>query len=142
MADKNRTSKDLGYEYADFQPKVVMIGAMLLICLCVGACVFLAGFFKFVQLGVASSLSRGYEKSPLQIEAQSAPADEVSFPKIQQDPVKELAQLRAEQNAKLEAYGWVNEETQTAQVPVTIALEHVVRNGVPVFKAPEPEPEQ
>lgn len=52
-------------------------------------------------------------------------------PRFQQNPQLDLQELRGEQKALLEGYGWVNKETGVARIPVDAAMRMVVERGLP-----------
>ena len=56
-------------------------------------------------------------------------------PRFQQNPQQELQDLRAQQQALLEGYGWVSKETGVARIPIEDAMKMVVERGVPVREA-------
>ena len=48
------------------------------------------------------------------------------FPRLQEDPEAELAELRAREDAALASYGWVDESRGIALIPIERAMELVV----------------
>jgi hypothetical protein len=57
------------------------------------------------------------------------------FPRLQDNPQRELQELRAKQKALLEGYGWVNEEAGVARIPIEDAMKMVVERGLPTREA-------
>lgn len=53
-------------------------------------------------------------------------------PRLQEDPVADLARMRAEEQAALDGYGWVDRERGVARIPVRRAMEILVQRGLPV----------
>ena len=53
-------------------------------------------------------------------------------PRLQEDPVAYLTLMRAEEQAALDGYGWVDRERGVAHIPVQRAMEILVRRGLPV----------
>lgn len=56
-------------------------------------------------------------------------------PRLQEHPERELAAMRAEEDAILESYAWVDETAGVARIPVTRAMEILAAGGPP---APPP----
>ncbi|HXI03463.1 MAG TPA: hypothetical protein VNI57_09840 [Candidatus Saccharimonadales bacterium] len=52
-------------------------------------------------------------------------------PRLQTNPRKDLADMRAEEDAVLDSYGWVDEKAGIARVPIERAVEMVAEHGVP-----------
>src|SRR5262245_1179145 len=53
-------------------------------------------------------------------------------PRLQEDPMADLARMRAEEQAALDGYGWVDREHGVARIPVQRAMEILVQRGLPV----------
>jgi hypothetical protein len=56
-------------------------------------------------------------------------------PRFQQNPQQELQDLRAQQGALLEGYGWVDKEGGIARIPIEDAMKIVVERGLPTREA-------
>lgn len=52
-------------------------------------------------------------------------------PRLQSDPFVELDLLRASQDAQLNSYGWVDESTGLAHIPIDKAMDLLVTTGLP-----------
>lgn len=52
-------------------------------------------------------------------------------PRLQSDPFAELDRLQAEQDARLNSFGWVDESTGIAHIPIDMAMDWLVANGLP-----------
>lgn len=60
-------------------------------------------------------------------------------PRLQSMPARDLAAVRAREEAVLESYRWVNRETGIVGIPIDAAMARLVEQGVPVGKdAPGP----
>lgn len=57
-------------------------------------------------------------------------------PRLQSDPFAELDQLRAVQEARLNSYGWVDETTGLAHIPIDRAMDLLLEKGLPVPPVP------
>jgi len=56
-------------------------------------------------------------------------------PRLQDNPQQELQELRTQQKALLEGYGWVNKETGVVRIPIEDAMKMVVERGLPTREA-------
>jgi hypothetical protein len=52
-------------------------------------------------------------------------------PRLQSDPNRDMATLRAEENAALEGYAWLASDKSVARIPVARAMEIALANGLP-----------
>jgi hypothetical protein len=81
---------------------------------------------------------------PMATERPLAPPD----PKLQPSPGAGLAQLRAEEEAQLHAYRWIDREEGVVQIPIDRAIELLARRGLPArrqgpaTKSPHSEPSE
>lgn len=60
-------------------------------------------------------------------------------PRLEPDPLAPLARLRAEEDAVLTTYGWVDRKAGTVRIPIDRAMENLVERGLPPSK-PIPGP--
>lgn len=61
-------------------------------------------------------------------------------PRLQSNPERDLARMRAEERARLEGYGWVDRERGIARIPVTEAMRILGERGAGAYAAPvQPE---
>jgi hypothetical protein len=52
-------------------------------------------------------------------------------PRLQENPQREMRELRARQEALLNGYGWVNRDAGVARIPIEEAMRIVVQRGLP-----------
>ena len=74
--------------------------------------------------------------SPLTLEDAVIPG-----PRLQVAPQEELLQLRSTQQARLDSYGWIDEERGIAHIPIEQAMQIIAEQGLPdsgVIVQPEP----
>jgi len=53
-------------------------------------------------------------------------------PQLQIDPGADLEKFRAEEDAKLNSYGWVDREREVIRIPIQRAMELIAQRGLPV----------
>ena len=69
---------------------------------------------------------RKAEVRPFFVEAPPPPA-----PRLQQSPRSELAAFRREEETILNSYGWIDPKAGVVRVPVSVAEDLVLRDGLP-----------
>jgi len=58
-------------------------------------------------------------------------------PQLQVNPREDWLKFRQEQQQSLETYAWENRSAGTARVPIELAMELLVKKGLPVQGAPQ-----
>jgi hypothetical protein len=81
------------------------------------------------------STARGAPRSPLLTTSDRPPS-----PQLQVDPQIDLLQKRAQEDAVLNSYGWVDRANGTVRIPIDRAIELTAERGLPVRKATESSP--
>jgi hypothetical protein len=59
----------------------------------------------------------------------------VSFPKLVESEPRALAAFRAQEEALLTSYGWVEKDKGLARIPIDAAMRIVAERGLPKFEA-------
>ena len=122
----------VGHEERDVTFPPVVVGLVGLAVLGIVSALLMFGFFQLLGTRAArldppaSELAQRYGR-------QEPPA-----PRLQPDPLKDLADMRAEENAVLDTYGWVDRSAGAVRVPVRRAMELLVQRGLPA--RPEAKP--
>ena len=70
--------------------------------------------------------------SPLATPAGQAPAD----PRLQTTPWSDLRTLRADEFSYLHSYGWIDQKSGVARIPIDTAKALLLQKGLPVRPAP------
>jgi hypothetical protein len=95
------------------------------------------GLFRFLQrrerrvdVPVSAMVSASLRRTPPE-------------PRLERNPLEPRQRLRAQENAVLATYGWVDRQTGVARIPIGRAMELLVENGLPPSKPvmPVPTPE-
>lgn len=126
-------SGNKGYETRDV--KVGALGKWLLVLAIVilGTYALTVGLFRFFSgREAAKDVAAGIAPPSA---AQPAPADEQlkwPEPRIQVAAADDMARLRAEHEAVLRTYGWVDREAGVVRVPIDVAMKLVLEEGLPV----------
>jgi hypothetical protein len=61
-------------------------------------------------------------------------------PQLQVNPREDWLKFREEQQQALETYAWENRTAGTVRVPIELAMDLLVKKGLPVQGAPEAQP--
>jgi hypothetical protein len=68
----------------------------------------------------------------------SSPAMVPPGPRLQTAPAGDLAEMRAEEDAILHSYGWVDQTNGVVRIPIEAAMQLVVERGLPTRQSPAP----
>ena len=63
-----------------------------------------------------------------------------AFPKLVTSEPFVLTEFRAQEDALLTSYGWVEKDKGIARLPIDVAMGIVAERGLPKFPGPEPTP--
>jgi hypothetical protein len=95
--------------------------AVLLAVVSIVALVVVWGMFQLLE-----RRTRAREARPTPIEAEHPLTAEQRLPpepRLEIDPAADLANLRAQEDARLETYGWVDKPTGTVRIPIERAMD-------------------
>ena len=66
-----------------------------------------------------------------------------AYPRLQVSPPFDLQAFRAKEDARLNSYGWINSSSGVVHIPITVAMDLLLKKGLPVRKsAGQPQPNQ
>lgn len=92
----------------------------------------------FVAMWVLTDVYATHEarqSAPAHPLASTAGRKQPPAPRLQPDPVKDMAALRASEDALLHNYGWLDKAAGKVRIPIDRALELVAQRGLPVRAA-------
>jgi hypothetical protein len=123
-----RDNPEVVHEESDVNvPAIVGFGAGLL---AVGIVIQLLMWLLFnFYTKQAAQVPRAF---PLSVEYQQQPPPE---PRLQEHPEEDMRQLRAQEDAILQGYGWVDKGSGVARIPIEEAMKIVVQRGLPAREA-------
>jgi hypothetical protein len=90
------------------------------------------GLFRFFS---AHDVNQGASDSPF-ANTRQLPLG----PQLQVNPREDWLKFREDQEKSLQTYAWENRSAGTVRVPIEEAMELLVKKGVPVQGAPQPQP--
>ena len=118
-----------GYETRDLDVRALALfgsGLAITVALVLAVLVGLFGYFK----EQTASLDR--PPSPLFQPGQPPPE-----PRLQANPGQDLRELRAQEDAVLHSYDWVDKQAGIVRIPIERAMELVIERGLPT-RQPDP----
>lgn len=118
--DKN---PEVAHEDSDVNVRAILGFGVALAVLALAAQVFLWWLQGTYQRQTERAQTRAY---PL------AAAQKDERPPVQDNPQRDMRELRAKQEALLKDYAWVNRDAGIARIPVEDAMRIVVQRGLPV----------
>ncbi len=124
MADTRRSGQGVAAE-----PDRVLIGsivkfAVLLAVVSAVSMVVVWGLFRLLE-----ARTRSTEAGPTPVEAERPRTAEQKLPpepRLEIDPRANLARLRAEEDARLSSYGWVDKPAGVVRIPIGRAIDLMV----------------
>jgi hypothetical protein len=132
--DRGSTDKGwVGHERRDvsFRPLVYAgIGLVIVLVLTV------FGMERLFDYLAARAARRSEPASPLAAAGRQPPPE----PRLQTEPIQDLAALRAREEATLGSYGWVDRQAGIVRIPITRAMELLVERAARTTPAEEPRP--
>jgi hypothetical protein len=105
---------------------MVGLSGLVLIILCITTAILVRHFEKGLNGFFAYRGTATWTSSPTTV----APA-----PRLQPDPARELAEMRAQEDALLHSYGWVDRSAGVVRIPIERAMQLTLDRGLPVRKS-------
>ena len=132
MAEEKHTGKPAGtsgpgHETSDLKPRTILIfgiGLSVTILICLAIANWMFHYFAAVQTASSPPLS------PLA--RQEAPPG----PHLQARAPEDLRKFRAEEDATLNSYGWVNQQAGIVRIPIDRAMQLLVQRDLPTSGPP------
>jgi hypothetical protein len=112
-----------GYEERDVVLRPIVLGGLALAAVIVGTFVLMRALDRGL---VARETERSAPASPL---AESYGRQTPPAPQLQENPRRDLAELRAREQALLDGYGWIDRPAGRVRIPVSRAMELLVAEG-------------
>lgn len=112
-----------GHEISDINPRRVALVALTLAAIVIAASLVTYGLFRFFY---RSETSARPAPSPLSYAPEPPPE-----PRLSVEPGEELKALRAEEDAALKTYGWVDQEKGVVHIPIDRAIDILAQRGLP-----------
>jgi len=111
------------YERKDFSPKGVALSGLGLIVICVISAVLVRHFEKDLNRFFAYRGRATWTSSPTM---------QPPGPRLQTNSAREFAEMRAQEEAELHSYGWVDRQYGVIHIPIDAAIKIALERGLPV----------
>jgi len=133
------------YEREDFSTATVVGSLIGLIVMCVVSFVIVVGMYRYLektQMEHAAAnpmvpmkadtrhMTPGKNSGDEPMEIQAFPK-----PRLQRDDVEEMHDQLYDEEGRLQSYGWVDQDSGEARIPVARAMELIAERGLPVRSA-------
>jgi len=122
--DYTHTPAGAGYEHTDADTGAIAKSLFWLLMLAVGSGVLMFGLFKFLQWQNQDVTAPNYPLAAMQ--GKRLPPE----PRLQASPTKDIVVMRAEEDALLSSYGWVDKATGTVHLPIEEAMRLAVERSL------------
>jgi hypothetical protein len=124
-------SESTAYETRDvkIRPLVVFIAGLTVIGIATYLVVYL-----IIRLFSAQAAKQDAQLRPVAGQVQRAASGEERLPpepRIQANPAADLKTLRDQEEAILTTYGWVDARAGVVRVPIDVAMQQVLKDGLP-----------
>jgi len=135
MTDQDRHGEPAGYERRDARPwPTIRVGLYILGTMFLTA-VVLVPLFRFF-----GRREKAEQRPAATVLAPSARAAGPAFPRLVTSEPAALAEFRAQEDALLTSWGWVEKDRGIARMPIDEAMKIVAARGLPSFPAPQATP--
>jgi hypothetical protein len=114
-----------GHEHRDVVYRPVVVALAGLVVLLVAAVLLMRLLLVYLA---AYEARTSPPANPL---AKSFGREQPPAPRLQADPLRDLLALRAEEDAVLGSYGWVDRDTGVVHIPIGRAIELLAQRGLP-----------
>ena len=121
----NLDNPDTTHEHSDINVRAIIWFTAVLAAIVLAIDVAMYGLFQVLH---KYEVTNDPYVTPL-----SAPLDQVPpGPLLQVTPWTDLKKFRSEQDTHMSTYGWVDEKTGVARIPIAKAKELLLKRGIPV----------
>ena len=124
-----------GYEKTDAHAGATLRAGLYILGVMVLTALVVVPMYRF--LGRQEKAAQERAATVLKAEPNAAPP---AFPRLVTSEPETLAEFRAQEDALLTSYGWVEKDKGIARMPIDEAMKIVAERGLPTFPAPEATP--
>jgi hypothetical protein len=124
-----------GYERTDASP-----GGTLRAGLYVLGAMFLTALVLVPMYRLLARVETAAQPEPAQVVKSETSEPAQTFPRLVTSEPRALAEFRAQEDALLEGYGWVEKDRGIVRIPIDEAMRIVAEHGLPSFPEPAPKP--
>jgi hypothetical protein len=122
-----------GYERTDASAGGSLRAGLYVLAMMVVTALLVVPFYRLLRSGEEAA------QPPAAEVAESAVSEPVAtFPKLVESEPRALGAFRAQEDALLTSYGWVEKDKGLVRIPVGEAMKIVAERGLPQFEAKAP----
>jgi hypothetical protein len=150
MSNELHTNNAHGdYEREDFSTATVVGSLIGLVVMCVVSFLIVVGMYRYLE---KTQMEHAAANPMVPMKADTRhmtpgknpgddPMEVQAFPKprLQRDDVEEMHDQLYSEEGRLQSYGWVDQDSGQARIPVERAMELIAERGLPVRSAVTPE---
>jgi hypothetical protein len=127
------------YENRDLGARGILAFLIVLVVSTAVLCAVVYGYYNYhKRLGQQEAPVTGASTMPNNPATQPNPVMRFPKPTLQPDDVADMYQLRANEDQILNSYGWVDQKSNIARIPVEEAIKAVAQQGLPSRPAVPP----
>jgi hypothetical protein len=130
------------YEREDFSTATVVGSLIGLVVMCVVSFVIVVGMYRYLEktqmehvaanpmvpmIADTRHMTPGKNPGDMPVEIEAFPR-----PRLQEDDVEEMHDQLYSEEGRLQSYGWVDQDSGQARIPVARAMELIAQRGLPV----------
>lgn len=135
MSEKTPRNPEVRYERTDIDEASTFRFGIWILIVTVAVAALLRPVYRFLVGREAGEQAPAATVLTVDPKAMQTPT-----PRLQVAPSADLAAFRAQEDALLTGYAWVDKEQGIVRIPVEEAMHIVVEQGLPSFPAPPPSP--
>jgi len=128
---ENHANPDVSHEASDVDIRAILGFGAALIAIAAVVHVLIFGLFGFFE-------GRDGVKVPAEYPLAASQGNrEPPEPRLQTDPRRDLADMRANEDEVLESYGWVDKNAGVVRIPIEAAMRLTLERGLPARTEPK-----
>lgn len=113
-----------GHEATDVKLRGIIIFAIVLVV----STAAIQGVLYFWEQVFERDEDRTFASRPARLRDETG---QFPAPRLQGNPGADMARFRVEEDARLDAYGWVDRRSGIARIPIARAMDALARDGLP-----------
>lgn len=120
-----------GYERSDANTGATLRAGLYILGVMFLTALLLVPMYRLLARGETAA-----QPAPAQVVKSDTSEPSLSFPRLVESEPRVLAEFRAQEDALLTSYGWVEKDKGVARIPIDEAMRLVAQRGLPKFEAP------
>ena len=122
-----------GYERTDANARGTFQAGLWILGIMIGTAFLLVPMFRLL-----ARMENAAQPPAAEVVKSEVSEPVKSFPKLVESEPRVLAEFRAQEDALLKTYAWVEKDKGKVRIPIDEAMRIVAERGLPKFEAPAP----